>query len=505
VSYSYGSGYTLSGTAADFTIAGANGSDRLRNIEVVMFLGGEQISAADLMGGIQAAGNISISDASVAEGSSGSKVATFTVTRSGGSAAFAVNYATANGTATAGSDYVAASGVLNFAAGVNMQTVAVTVLGDTWAEFDETFVVNLSGATNGALMTDGQGLGIIVNDDTATGSVIYGTNVSDTINVAQGVGGSFATVRDDFIYGLDGNDTLDGGAGADSLFGGSGDDTYFVDNMNDWVFENPGEGTDIVRVTVSGYTLTANAEIAAVATANGLTLSAHATQAGILFGNIGDDTLIGGAGNDQFAGGPGNDTIVGGGGADAMGGGSGDDTYFVDSVNDGVFENPGEGTDIVRVTVSGYTLTANVEIGAVATANGLTLSAHAAQAGILFGNIGDDTLIGGAGNDQFAGGPGNDRIVGGGGIDAIGGGPGDDTFVFRPGDGIDYIADFVAGNGSGDVLDIAGFGVSNFAQLQSHLSQNGNDVQIFFDNNNQIVLQNVSLAQLNQGDFLLLA
>jgi Ca2+-binding RTX toxin-like protein len=172
-------------------------------------------------------------------------------------------------------------------------------------------------------------------------------------------------------------------------------------------------------------------------------------------------------------------------------------------VNDGVYENPGEGTDIVRVTVSGYTLTANVEIGAVATAAGLTLNGHATQGGILFGHIGDDTLIGGAGNDQFAAGPGNDTIVGGGGIDVMGGGPGDDIFVFRPGDGIDYIADFVAGDSSGDTLDIDGFGVATFADLQNHMSQNGNDVRIFFDNDNQIMLQNVLLAQLNENDFLL--
>ncbi|MFZ1885729.1 MAG: hypothetical protein WAU53_19525 [Rhodoplanes sp.] len=71
-------------------------------------------------------------------------------------------------------------------------------------------------------------------------------------------------------------------------------------------------------------------------------------------------------------------------GADAMGGGPGNDIYFVDNLGDAVYENPNEGTDIVRVKVSGYTLPANVEIGAVNTATGLTLTGNN-QGDILFG------------------------------------------------------------------------------------------------------------------------
>ena len=62
-------------------------------------------------------------------------------------------YATANGTAIAGSDYTAVSGSLTFAPGETTKTVTVAVLGDTVAEADETFVVNLSGA-GGATIAD---------------------------------------------------------------------------------------------------------------------------------------------------------------------------------------------------------------------------------------------------------------------------------------------------------------------------------------------------------------
>ena len=58
--------------------------------------------------GAAIAGSVSINDVTISEGDSGTKVATFTVTRSGGTAAFDVNFATSNGTATvADSDYVA--------------------------------------------------------------------------------------------------------------------------------------------------------------------------------------------------------------------------------------------------------------------------------------------------------------------------------------------------------------------------------------------------------------
>ena len=75
-----------------------------------------------------------------------------------------VNYATANGTALAGSDYTAASGTLTFAPGQTSKTVTVNVTGDTVVEPNETFVVNLSAPT-GATLFDGQGLGTILNDD----------------------------------------------------------------------------------------------------------------------------------------------------------------------------------------------------------------------------------------------------------------------------------------------------------------------------------------------------
>src|SRR5207248_2383831 len=106
-----------------------------------------------------------INDISVTEGNSGTKSATFTVTLSAAAnGPVTVNFATANGTATAGSDYVARTGTLTFPAGTTTQPIAVTINGDTTVEPNETFTITLS-APQGATLADASGTGTIVNDD----------------------------------------------------------------------------------------------------------------------------------------------------------------------------------------------------------------------------------------------------------------------------------------------------------------------------------------------------
>lgn len=117
------------------------------------------------VGGSAALPTLSINDVSVTEGNSGSKSASFTVQLSQASSQpVTVKYATANGTATAGTDYTAAANTLTFAAGETRKTIAVSVRGDTSREANETFLVNLSSATN-ATIADAQGVGTITNDD----------------------------------------------------------------------------------------------------------------------------------------------------------------------------------------------------------------------------------------------------------------------------------------------------------------------------------------------------
>jgi immune inhibitor A len=110
--------------------------------------------------------SININDVTVAEGNSGTVPAVFTVSLSSApSSPVTVNWATADGTATATSgDYVAGSGTLTFAAGQTSQAITVNVNGDTSVESNETFSVKLSNPT-GATLADSQGVGTITNDD----------------------------------------------------------------------------------------------------------------------------------------------------------------------------------------------------------------------------------------------------------------------------------------------------------------------------------------------------
>ncbi|MGI8810033.1 MAG: Calx-beta domain-containing protein [Acidimicrobiales bacterium] len=110
---------------------------------------------------------LAINDVSVTEGNSSTKVATFTVTRSGATtAASSVSAATINGSAIAPDDYVTLTPTtVQFPAGdTTPKTVSVTVNGDTTVEPDETFSVKLT-APSGATISDDTGVGTITNDD----------------------------------------------------------------------------------------------------------------------------------------------------------------------------------------------------------------------------------------------------------------------------------------------------------------------------------------------------
>lgn len=112
---------------------------------------------------------VSIEDVAVTEGNSGTVNATFVFNLSESSTTTtSVNFATADGTASAGSDYVARSGTVNFAPGQTRQTINVMVNGDTVFEQDfEFFYLDLSNPV-GLTIGDGQrGVGTILDDDAA--------------------------------------------------------------------------------------------------------------------------------------------------------------------------------------------------------------------------------------------------------------------------------------------------------------------------------------------------
>ena len=131
--------------------------------------------------------NVAINNVSITQGNSGTKTLNFTVTRTGlTSGASSVKFATANGTATAGSDYVGKSGTVSWAAGdKSAKTISITINGDTTVEPNETFFVNLSSAT-GATIATAKGIGTILNNATALAinnvSITEGDSGTHTVN-----------------------------------------------------------------------------------------------------------------------------------------------------------------------------------------------------------------------------------------------------------------------------------------------------------------------------------
>ena len=111
---------------------------------------------------------ISISDVAMTEGGkNATKFFIFTVTLSAAyDQAVTMSYQTVNGTAkTSNNDYVAKTGTLTFAPGETTKTITITVKGDNNAESNETFFLDLFGASTNALFTKNRGIGTILNDD----------------------------------------------------------------------------------------------------------------------------------------------------------------------------------------------------------------------------------------------------------------------------------------------------------------------------------------------------
>jgi large repetitive protein len=114
---------------------------------------------------------VSIADASMVEGNSGTAPMTFTVSLSVAiDQPVAVNYTTVPGTASDPADFATTTGTLTFAPGQTTRTVDVQVRGDAIDELNETFSLTLSNPQNGTL-GDAVGLGTILDDDTATISI----------------------------------------------------------------------------------------------------------------------------------------------------------------------------------------------------------------------------------------------------------------------------------------------------------------------------------------------
>lgn len=201
------------------------------------------------------------------------------------------------------------------------------------------------------------------------------------------IGGGF----NDVLFGNSADNDIDGAGGDDEMAGFLGDDTYRVDSIDDYPYENLGEGYDTVIASTS-YALADTSEIEALILSGTGNFSAT--------GNSLDNAITGNSGHNILDGGLGDDTMTGG---------SGDDDYFVDSHLDVVVEGANGGDDIVGTTVS-YTLADNVEEGVMLTSADISLTGNDLN-NVLLGGSGDNALDGLAGEDTMSGGNGNDTYT----------------------------------------------------------------------------------------------
>ena len=315
---------------------------------------------------------------------------------------------------------------------------------------------NLLGGTGADHMEGGTGNDVYYVDDTldvvtenagegedllvATTSYALASGVSiETISAEQTSAAINLTGNDlaQSLYGNVGNNILTGGGGSDYMVGGAGNDKYYVD-ASDFIGESVGGGDDWIFVA-SSYTLREGNEIETLVAVNQDStdpVNFTGNEFGqSLYGSQGANQLDGGAGNDFLVGLGGNDFLIGGAGNDNLQGGTGNDLYYVDS-GDQIFENTGEGDDMV-VAFQHFTLGAGQSVETLTAAEGST-------AINLTGNALGQSLYGNAGANV---------LTTGGGADYMIGGAGNDTFVLTNGAGIATVGDYTAG----DVVDISQF------------------------------------------------
>jgi len=195
---------------------------------------------------------VSVANASVVEGNGGSAVASFVVSLSrAATAPVTVRWATANGTATAGSDYTAGSGTVTFAAGVTSQTVAVNVTGDTAVEADETFTVTLS-SPSGATLGTATATGTIRNDDA---TALPTLTISGISSVPEGNSGFASANFDVFLSAASATPvTVQYVTGISSVSPATAGEDYVAITTPKTLTFNPGETRKTAQVSVIGDT-----------------------------------------------------------------------------------------------------------------------------------------------------------------------------------------------------------------------------------------------------------
>ena len=293
---------------------------------------------------------------------------TFTVTRSGQPTTTAtVDFATADGTASAGLDYLAASGTLVFAPGESEKTVTVTILDDTVFEAAEAFTVNLSNAI-GDNIKDGEGIGTITGNDLAAAlAAAAGSEGFDLDGLADVIIGAPYTGAGE-AYVVFGTSSIDPGFDLSSLDGTEGFVINGVGSAETSSIEVSaagdvnGDGVDDLLMDsvasagndhASVFVVFGGVGVGGAVSLSNLSSTGRVRSRRPISGTEAADTLNGSAAADAIVGGLGNDILVGGGGLDVLRGGAGDDILVIADAGflrvDGGAEVSGGNGDTLRL------------------------------------------------------------------------------------------------------------------------------------------------------------
>jgi len=380
----------------------------------------------------------------IVEGNTNPQNVTYTVTLSSTSTqTITVQYATANGTAIAGSDYTSTSGTLTFNPGVTSQVINIPILNDSLNEANETFSLTLNSPTNASLGTS-QTVTTTISDTLSaaatttlpTATATLPTNVENlTLTGTAAINGT----------GNAGNNVITGNSANNTLSGLNGNDTYsFVANSalgTDTITETTTGGIDNLDFTGTTAAVNVNLGVATSQTVNSnlkLILSANNVIENAT-GGTGNDRLTGNALNNTLNGGDGNDQLQGLGGDDSLWGGAGND--------------------------------------------------------ILNGGTGNDTLWGGLGDDVLTGGVGNDKYLF------------QSDSVFSTSLGVDYISDFEAGLDQivlskitfNAITNLAGQALTDFAVVTDDEFVNASNARIVFSQGTGSLFYNQDGSILGTG------
>jgi hypothetical protein len=170
--------------------------DTVDELSERFFLNLSNASAGSTISDAQGIGTINANDLSLSVDNvtvnEAAGALTFTILASRApSADVTFDFATADDTAIAGSDYTAKTGAEKISAGELSTTVSVTIDNDTLSESAEQFFLNLTNASGGSIIRVPQGIGTITDDDAAALTVVI---AAASVSEGSGVAATTVTV-----------------------------------------------------------------------------------------------------------------------------------------------------------------------------------------------------------------------------------------------------------------------------------------------------------------------